>query len=225
MHTIQGEIQILSRIEVQTLLIDCHRYDIVTEIADRESGPFVAIATPGKNNIASLTLRIRVVCNENYTGSDCGSMICEQRDDSTGHFTCDGNGNKLCLPGYQNPRTNCAEAVITMISITDTTINTIQGTSVQTTVIQTASAISTTSVTSDKGISSITMTSSIPSQTTRAAALVGLDIVPIAAGAATACLLILLLILIVNIVAVVLILKSRNRRQAVIVEGAYTVIP
>ena len=93
------------------------------------------------------------------------------------------------------------------------------------TIIQTASVISTTAVTSDKGISSIPMTFSIPSQTTRAPALVGMDIVPIAAGAATACLLVLLLILIVNIVAVVLILKSRNRRQAVIVEGTYTVTP
>ena len=225
MHTIQGEIQILYRIEVQAILIDCHRYDLVTEIADRESGPFVAAATPGKNNIASLALRIRVVCNENYTGSDCGDMICEPQDDSSGHFTCDINGNKVCLPGYQNPGTNCVEAVTTMITTTDTSISTIQGTSVQTTIIQTASAISTTAVTSDDGVSSITIKSSMPSQTTRAPALVGMDIVPIAAGAATACLLLLLLILIVNIVAVVLILKSRNRRQAVIVEGAYTVIP
>ena len=185
MHTIQGEIQILYRIEAQTLLIDCHRYDLVTEIEDRESGHFVSTATPGKNNIASLILRIRVVCNENYTGSDCGSMICEPQDDFSGHFTCDINGNKVCLPGYQNPRTNCVEAVTTMIPITDATISTIQATSVQTT----------------------------------------MDIVSIAAGAATVGLLILLLILIVNIVAVVLILKSRNRRQAVIVEGVYTVIP
>ena len=224
-YTIQGEIQILYRIEVQTLLIDCHRYDIVTEIEDRESEHFVSTATPGKNNIASLILNIRVVCKENYTGSDCGDMICELQDDFSGHFTCNINGNKVCLPGYQNPRTNCVEAVTTMIPITDATISTIQATSVQTTLIQTASAISTTAVTSDKGVSSITMTSSMPSQTTKAPALVGMDIVSIAAGAATVCLLILLLILIVNIVAVVLILKSRNRRQAVIVEGAYTVIP
>ena len=151
-------------------------------------------------------------------------MICEPQDDSSGHFTCDINGNKVCLPGYQNPGTNFVEAVATMIPITDTTISTIQATSVQTTIIQTASAISTTAVTSDDGVSSIPMTSSMPSQTTRAPAPVGMDIVPIAAGAATACLLILLLILIVNIVAVVLILKTRNRRQAVIVEGAYTVL-
>ena len=223
-YAIQGEIQILYRIEVQTLLIDCHRYDIVTELIDRESGQFVITATPGINNIASLALGIRVVCKENYTGSDCGDMICEPQDDSSGHFTCDINGNKVCLPGYQNPRTNCVEAVTTMIPITDTTISTIQGTSVQTTIIQTASVFSTTAVTSDDRVSSIPMTSSMPSQTTRAPAPVGMDIIPIAAGAATACLLILLLILIVNIVAVVLILKTRNRRQAVIVEGAYTVL-
>ena len=54
MHTIQGEIQILYRIEVQTLLIDCHRYDLVAEIADRESGPFVTTGTLGNNSIGSL---------------------------------------------------------------------------------------------------------------------------------------------------------------------------
>ena len=145
-------------------------------------------------------------------------MICELQDDSSGHFTCDINGNKVCLPGYQNPRTNCVEAATTMIPITATTISTIQATSVQTTIVQTASVISTTAETSDDGVSSM------PSQTTRAPALAGMDIVPIAAGAATACMLILLLILIVNIVAVVIIIKSRNRRQAVIVKGAYTVI-
>ena len=125
MHTIQGEIQILYRIEFQTYLIDCYRYDFHTGIVDRENRLFVANTTPGKNNIASLAFSIRVVCKENYTGSDCGDMICEQQDDSTGHFTCDVNGNKVCLPGYQNPGTNCVETVTTMIPTTDTSISTI----------------------------------------------------------------------------------------------------
>ena len=206
-------------------LIDEGITNFTLNVVDRATGGFTMLTTDqGTYNMATFSLNLRAVCKENYYGSDC-SMICEPQDDSTGHFTCGGNGNRVCLLGYQNPGTNCVEAVTTMIPTTDITISTIQATSVQTTVIQTASVITTTAVTSDKGISSITMTSSIPSQTTRAPALVEMDIVPIAAGAATACLLMLLLILIVNIVAVVLILKSRNRRQAVIVEGAYTVIP
>ncbi len=49
------------------------------------------------------------MCREGYFGPDCG---CSPRDDSTGHFTCDTNGIKMCLPGYQNPQTNCVEEVL-----------------------------------------------------------------------------------------------------------------
>ncbi|XP_064381946.1 uncharacterized protein LOC135330905 isoform X1 [Halichondria panicea] len=51
---------------------------------------------------------LRVVCREGYFGPDCG---CSPQNDSTGHFTCHINGTKVCLPGYQNPETNCMEVV------------------------------------------------------------------------------------------------------------------
>ena len=49
-----------------------------------------------------------MVCREGYFGPDCG---CSPQNDSTGHFTCHINGTKVCLPGYQNPETNCMEVV------------------------------------------------------------------------------------------------------------------
>ncbi len=48
------------------------------------------------------------MCKEGYFGPDCG-ILCTSRNDSTGHFTCDTNGIKVCLPGYQNPETICVE--------------------------------------------------------------------------------------------------------------------
>ena len=212
MHTIQGEIQILYRIEVQTLLIDCYRYDFVTGIINRERGQFVSTATPGKNNIVSLALRIRVVCKENYNGSDCGNMICEPQDDSTGHFTCDINGNKVCLPGYQNPGTNCVEAVTTMIPTTTTETNTMETISIPT-------------QTFDNGISYTTMTYSIqttppPSTTTSAPAPVGMDIVPIAAGAAVGGLVVILILIVIIAIAVLLVAKAKNKRTIERIEGS-----
>ena len=129
---------------------------------------------------------VRIVCKENYIGSDCGIMVCEPQDDST---------------GYQIPETNCVEAVPTMIPTTETTINSMETTSIHTTPPST-----TTSTTTPVGMD------------------IGMDIVPIAAGATTACLVVLLLILIINIVAVVLIIKSRNRRQPLRVEGTWIVL-
>ena len=74
-------------------------------------------------------------CKENYTGSDCGIMVCEPRDDSTGHFKCDINGNKVCLPGYQNPETNCIEALnpITLTTISNMAITPMESISTRTT--------------------------------------------------------------------------------------------
>ena len=140
---------------------------------------------------------VRIVCKENYIGSDCGISVCEPQDDSTGHFNCTINGSKVCLPGYQIPETNCVEVVPTMIPTTETTISTMETTSIHTTP---------------------------PSTTTSTTTPVGMDIVPIAAGATTACLVILLLILIINTMAVALIKKSRNRRQPLRVEGTWIIL-
>ena len=57
-----------------------------------------------------LAAQFSVVCKENYFGLDCATF-CEERGDELGHFTCDGEGNKVCLQGYKNPSTNCTECI------------------------------------------------------------------------------------------------------------------
>ncbi len=88
--------------------VDSGQPTLTQPIQDRTS----ALTVTGSSSIsgARTTLFLsggpRVVCREGYFGPNCG---CSPRDDSTGHFTCDTNGIKVCLPGYQNPSTNCVE--------------------------------------------------------------------------------------------------------------------
>ena len=42
--------------------------------------------------------------------TDC-SVFCNDTDGVDGHYTCDENGNKQCLNGYQNSSTNCTECI------------------------------------------------------------------------------------------------------------------
>ena len=43
----------------------------------------------------------RIRCALNFFGPDC-SRFCVPMDNSTGHFNCTLNGEKVCLPGYAN---------------------------------------------------------------------------------------------------------------------------
>lgn len=52
---------------------------------------------------ATISYKIRVICDENYYGSKC-TKYCQPRNDSFGHYTCDENGNKVCLPGWSGNR-------------------------------------------------------------------------------------------------------------------------
>lgn len=42
----------------------------------------------------------RLVCADSYFGRDC-DQICKARDDNFGHYKCDKNGRKVCLPGWE----------------------------------------------------------------------------------------------------------------------------
>ncbi len=54
----------------------------------------------------SLQLKYRVLCLEDYFGPSC-TKLCQENDSDEGHYTCDGNGNFVCMEGYSNPSTNC----------------------------------------------------------------------------------------------------------------------
>ncbi|KAB5522739.1 hypothetical protein PHYPO_G00162910 [Pangasianodon hypophthalmus] len=49
---------------------------------------------------SELRYSYHVFCDEFYYGDAC-SDYCRPRDDTLGHYTCDENGNKQCLDGWQ----------------------------------------------------------------------------------------------------------------------------
>lgn len=56
----------------------------------------------------TLDFQMMVYCEDNYYGKKCDKYCYGQDHDSTGHFTCDVNtGEKICLPGWEQPATNC----------------------------------------------------------------------------------------------------------------------
>lgn len=52
---------------------------------------------------ATISYKIRVICDTNYYGSQC-NILCQPRNDSFGHYTCDENGRKVCMPGWRGNR-------------------------------------------------------------------------------------------------------------------------
>ena len=62
----------------------------------------------GAHSIASVTLSFQVECDTDFYGSNCATF-CQDTDDESGHYLCNGDGSKVCLPGYQNPQTDCTE--------------------------------------------------------------------------------------------------------------------
>ena len=52
-----------------------------------------------------LDLEYRMVCSAPYYGSDCNTY-CKPRNDQYGHYNCDAQGVKQCLPGWQKDSDN-----------------------------------------------------------------------------------------------------------------------
>ena len=77
-----------------------------------------SIMLTGEKGKVELIISYEVRCQQNYYSTDC-STYCVPSDNSMGHYNCDpSNGNKICLPGYQNPVTNCIEGEKASILIT-----------------------------------------------------------------------------------------------------------
>lgn len=69
-------------------------------------------AYPGLRNLGQfLRLAFQLSCEENFYGEDC-AQFCIGRDDEEGHYSCDINGGKICLDGFQDPSTNCTQCVL-----------------------------------------------------------------------------------------------------------------
>ncbi|KAF7990587.1 hypothetical protein HCN44_000392 [Aphidius gifuensis] len=60
----------------------------------------------GRN--AQLAYRVRVQCDDHYYNATC-TKFCRSRDDIFGHYTCDNNGDKVCIQGWRG--NDCGTAV------------------------------------------------------------------------------------------------------------------
>ena len=72
-------------------------------------GPSCAVMCIPGGNFACTSTGDQI-CVPNYHGSNCDAF-CEARNNSMGHYSCDGDGNRVCLAGYQNPSTFCTECM------------------------------------------------------------------------------------------------------------------
>ena len=61
--------------------------------------------------ITGFQLPTCVTCAQDYYPQNSCDVFCQPRDDATGHFTCDSNGNKVCLPRYTDPGTDCVTCI------------------------------------------------------------------------------------------------------------------
>lgn len=62
--------------------------------------------------VASITFAFRVLCKQNYYGDTC-SKVCVPRDDRLGHYTCDSDGTRVCLPGWKGQY--CDEGTVVLL--------------------------------------------------------------------------------------------------------------
>lgn len=51
-------------------------------------------------SFSRLLYRFRITCSPNYYGDEC-SRFCRQRDDLFGHYSCDRDGQQICMDGWQ----------------------------------------------------------------------------------------------------------------------------
>lgn len=54
----------------------------------------------GYYNRVTMTFRFRVICDTNYYGADCTRFCVSQDSNTLGHYTCNANGDRVCLDGY-----------------------------------------------------------------------------------------------------------------------------
>ena len=80
--------------------------DIIINLNLLPSESFNSVGKYGTGAGGSITLQFKVECDDNYYGLDCGTF-CEDTDDNTGHFTCNSDGEKVCLSGWVEPSSNC----------------------------------------------------------------------------------------------------------------------
>jgi len=91
--------------------------DLISQMATQQELDAGSTWTHGvhQETHTRLEYEYRMVCSSHYYGKDCDTL-CRPRDDQFGHYTCDSNGDKICLDGWQKDSNNaegdyCTKAV------------------------------------------------------------------------------------------------------------------
>ena len=104
---IQGSFQFYIQVRDADLFSTQHVDDIYVNKTLNFSSSFTnPTYYQGDHGNAMIQLSFRVHCDHNYYGSNC-STFCVHTDDSSGHYACGANGERVCLSGWRNPNNNC----------------------------------------------------------------------------------------------------------------------
>lgn len=58
----------------------------------------------------SVAYRVRVQCADHYYNATC-TKFCRPRNDIFGHYTCDENGDKVCIQGWKGSDCETGESI------------------------------------------------------------------------------------------------------------------
>ena len=83
-----------------------------------EEASFSGIVLPGptwhtlnhEGRNAHLAYRVRVQCADHYYNATC-TKFCRPRNDIFGHYTCDENGDKVCIQGWKGADCEIGESL------------------------------------------------------------------------------------------------------------------
>lgn len=106
-HVSQGSFQLMVRVRDQDSPDADDLIDRVVINSNLAAGSSISARNYlGIYSKVTMRMAVTILCNTNFYGSDC-TRVCIPRDDSSGHFTCDSNGDIVCRPGWTNVASMC----------------------------------------------------------------------------------------------------------------------
>lgn len=66
----------------------------------------------GRYQNSQIELQFRLQCDPNFFGNDCSKYCMDTDRIGSGHYSCDENGNKVCLEGWSNPAQSCTIGIL-----------------------------------------------------------------------------------------------------------------
>ena len=98
---VQGQVQFyIEVVDNDDTDPDDHVDDIYVDISLSPSASFSQVMSyNGDHGNGRIELSFRVRCEESFYGQNC-TTFCQPTDDSSGHYTCGPNGERICFQGY-----------------------------------------------------------------------------------------------------------------------------